>query len=247
MVLSVEEKIRYERQMMIAKWGESGQQKLKSATVFVAGAGGLGSPLLYYLAAAGIGTIRVCDFDSVELSNLNRQILHSSARMGMNKAESAKKTLHETNEFVVIQTITEKIHNANVTELIGTSDIIVDCLDNFETRHVLNKISVEKRIPLVHAGVEGFRGQITFLHPPETPCLACFIPREVKKEKFPILGATPGVIGALQAMEVMKYLAGMGETLKNRLLLFDGLSMEFSTIKLTRNPTCRVCRDFGKE
>jgi adenylyltransferase/sulfurtransferase len=246
-MLTIEEYIRYERQMMIAHCGESGQYKLKAATVFVAGAGGLGSPLLYYLAAAGIGTIRVCDFDSVEPSNLNRQILHSSSRIGMNKAESAKKTLHETNEFVETQTITEKIHNANAAKLIGSADIIVDCLDNFETRHVLNKISVEKRIPLVHAGVEGFRGQITFIHPPETPCLACFIPLEVKKEKFPILGATPGVIGALQAMEVIKYLTGMGETLKNRLLLCDGLSMEFSTIKLTRNPKCRVCRNIGKE
>lgn len=244
-MLKDEEKIRYERQMMLPRWGVEGQLKLKKAKVFIAGAGGLGSPLLYYLAAAGIGTLRVCDFDGVELSNLNRQILHSSKRIGQNKAQSAQLTLGETNEFVKIEAITEKIEKNNVAGLIGDTDIIVDCLDNFDTRHLLNKISYEKRIPLVHAGVEGFRGQITFLHPPETPCLACFIPRKVKKEKFPIVGATPGVLGALQAMEVIKHLTGIGETLKNRLLLFDGMSMEFSSIRLSKNPKCVVCGKAG--
>lgn len=236
-----EEKIRYQRQMMIPHWGDEGQHKLSSATVFVAGAGGLGSPLLYYLTVAGVGKLRVCDFDSIELSNLNRQILHSSRRIGMNKAESAKLTLCEANEHVEIETIYDKIEKTNAAKLVKDADIIVDCLDNFETRQVLNKVCVEKRIPLVHAGVEGFRGQITFLNPPETACLACFIPLKVKKEKFPIVGATPGVIGALQAMEVIKYLTGIGDTLKNRLLLFDGMTMEFSTIKLTQNPKCRIC------
>ncbi len=235
------EKIRYERQMMIPHWGEEGQKKLKSATAFVAGAGGLGSPLLYYLAVAGIGHLRVCDFDAVELSNLNRQILHTSERIGMNKAESAQTTLKKVNENIEIEIITEKIKKHNVNNLIDGADIIIDCLDNFDTRHLLNRASVELKIPFIHAGVEGLRGQITFLQPPETPCLACFIPLKIKKEKFPIVGATPGVLGSLQAMEAIKHLTGIGETLKNRLLLFDGMTMEFSTIKLTKNPKCSVC------
>ncbi len=235
------EKIRYERQMMIPHWGEEGQKKLTSATVFVAGAGGLGSPLLYYLAVAGIGHLRVCDFDAVELSNLNRQILHTSERIGMNKAESAQMTLKKANENIEIEIIKEKIEKHNVNNLVYGADIIIDCLDNFDTRHLLNRASVEMKIPFIHAGVEGLRGQITFLQPPETPCLACFIPMKVKKEKFPIVGATPGALGALQAMEAIKHLTGIGETLKNRLLLFDGITMEFSTIKLTKNPKCSVC------
>lgn len=241
MLLTSEEKIRYQRQMMIPHWDEEGQLKLKNSTVFIAGAGGLGSPLLYYLAVAGIGTLRVCDFDAVELSNLNRQILHSTSRIGMNKARSAQLSLGKANEHSTIEPIQEKIDKTNAAKLIGGADLIVDCLDNFDTRHILNRISVEMRIPLIHAGVEGFRGQITFLNPPHTPCLACFIPQKVKKEKFPIVGATAGILGTIQAMEAIKHLTGIGETLKNRLLLFDGTTMEFSAIKLTKNQKCSVC------
>ncbi len=243
-MLSSEEKIRYQRQMMIPQWGEEGQLKLKKSTVFIAGAGGLGSPLLYYLAVAGIGKIQICDFDAVELSNLNRQILHTTARIGRNKAESAQETLTPMNENIRVEIIKDKITKKNASKIIKDADLIIDCLDNFDTRHILNRISVETGKAMIHAGVEGFRGQITFLNPPQTPCLACFIPLKIKKEKFPIVGATPGVLGALQAMEAIKYLTGIGETLKNRLLLFDGITMEFSTIKLAQNPTCSICGKF---
>ncbi|MCX7678564.1 MAG: HesA/MoeB/ThiF family protein [Spirochaetes bacterium] len=241
MKLTEIEKLRYERQMMIKGWGEDGQRKLKQAKVFVAGAGGLGSSLLYYLTAAGIGTIRVCDFDRVELSNLNRQILHYAERIGMNKAESAKRTLQNINEHVHIEIVKEKIQKNNAKRLIGDSALIIDCLDNFDTRHVLNRIAVEMNKPYVHAGIEGFRGQVTFIHHPQTACLACFIPLKVKKVKFPVVGTTPGIMGTLQAMETIKYITGIGELLKNRLLVFDGLAMEFSFIKLTKNSRCPVC------
>ncbi len=240
-MLSQNELTRYGRQLIIRDWGVEGQEKLKSSTVFVAGAGGLGSPLLYYLTVAGVGHLRICDFDHIELSNLNRQILHPTDRVGKLKAESARESLGAANGDAEITVLTEKITAKNAEEIVGHADIIVDCLDNFEARHILNEVSVKRHIPMVHAGVEGFQGQMTFLHPPETPCLACFIPGKVKKEAVPVFGATPGVMGSLEAVEVIKHLTGLGETLKNRLLLYDGLAMSFSTIRLTRNPKCAVC------
>lgn len=241
MALSDREKKRYLRQMMIPNWGQEGQKKLKNATVFVAGAGGLGSAVLYYLTVAGIGTIRICDFDTVEISNLNRQIVHTSDRIGMNKALSAQVTLNHVNEHVKIETITEKITTQNARLLIENADIIIDCLDNFETRHALNKAAVENNKPFIHAGIEGFRGQITFLHPPHTPCLACFIPLKIRKQTFPVVGVTAGIIGTLEALEALKFLTGIGEILKNRLLLFDGFTMEFNFIALSKNPKCKIC------
>jgi len=240
-MLNEQELTRYGRQLSIQGWGIDAQEKLKKATVFIAGAGGLGSPLLYYLAVAGVGRLRVCDFDSIELSNLNRQILHPTARIGRAKAESAAETLAAANGDVAIEVIKEKITPKNAAALAGGADLIVDCLDNFDARHMLNRVSVEKRIPMVHAGVAGFQGQLTFLDPPATPCLACFIPAKVKKEPVPIFGATAGVIGSMQAVEVIKYLTGTGDNLRNRLLLYDGAAMTFSFIKLSRNPKCGVC------
>jgi len=240
-MLTRDELTRYGRQLSIRGWGKEGQEKLKSSTVFVAGAGGLGSPLLYYLAVAGVGRLRVCDFDVIDLSNLNRQILHPTGRVGGLKAESARDTLENANGDVAINAITDEITPKNAAGLVGDADLIVDCLDNFEARHILNRVSVEKKIPMVHAGVEGFQGQITFLDPPSTACLACFIPGKIKKEAVPIFGATAGVMGSLEAVEVLKFLTGTGENLRNRLLLYDGAAMTFSAIKLSRNPKCGVC------
>ena len=240
-MLNEREMMRYGRQLTIKDWGIDAQEKLKKATVFIAGAGGLGSPLLYYLAVAGVGRLRVCDFDTIELSNLNRQILHPTKNVGRLKAESAGETLAAANGDVWIDVVKEKITRKNAAGLVGDARLIIDCLDNFEARHLLNRVSVEKRIPMVHAGVAGFQGQITFLDPPATPCLACFIPSKVKKEPVPIFGATPGVMGSMEAVEAIKYLTGLGDNLRNRLLLFDGAAMTFSTIKLSRNPKCKVC------
>lgn len=232
---------RYSRQMMLAKWGEDGQRKIKNSSVFIAGAGGLGSPVALYLAAAGLGEIRICDDDSVELSNLNRQILHSDNRVGQLKALSAKQTLREMNPRLLINSFAERLKENNAERIIGKPDIVVDCLDNYPTRYLLNAYCVKYNIPLVHAAIWGLIGQITFIKSSETPCLKCIIPEAPPKEVFPVLGATSGVIGALQAMETLKYLTGIGECLKGRLLIFDGENMSFESIKVKRRPGCSVC------
>jgi len=237
---------RYSRQMLIDGWGESGQKKIKNAEVFIAGAGGLGSPVSIYLTVAGVGKINICDFDKLELSNLNRQILHCDKRIGINKAISAKETLALLNPTVEIREIQEKIDKENVDRLVGTSQIIVDCMDNFETRLILNESAIRKKIPFVYGSVWGMSGYLSFIKVPETPCLACLFPESPPKEKFPVVGPTPGVIGCLQALEVLKYLVGMGENLKNRLLIWEGKSMEFRKISIKPNKDCPVCGHLRK-
>ena len=240
-MLSKAEIIRYNRQLLINGWGNEAQERLKQSTVFVAGVGGLGSPLLYYLAVAGIGTLKICDFDKIDLSNLNRQILHTENEIGILKVDSAYNTLINANPNITIIKVNEKLGEKNTPKIVGDADIIVDCLDNFYTRQILNETSVKKSIPMIHAGVSGFIGQITFIHPPDTPCLACFFPDKAKKEITPIVGATAGILGSLQALEVIKYLTGIGENLKNKLLFWDGLEMNFKTIKLQKNCNCKIC------
>ena len=242
-MLSKDEIRLYTRHLGIPSWGASGQERLKKARVFVAGAGGLGSPVLYYMAASGVGNLVLCDCDRIDISNLNRQILHRFSRIGEPKSESARASLQELNPFISITSIDKKINSKNAGDLVAGSDLIIDCLDNFKTRHVLNRASVSLGIPMIHAGVSGFSGQMTFLHPPETPCLACFLPETDSKKMNYITGPTPGVMGSLQAIEAIKYLTGIGDTLKNRMLFWDGLSMEFEIISLKRNPGCKVCKN----
>lgn len=239
--LSAEEKQRYTRQMIIPNWGEETQRRLKASQVFIAGAGGLGSPVSFNLAVAGIGCIRICDFDAPELSNLNRQFLHDESRIGMNKAESARQTLSRLNPHVQVEAITEKIDEANVDRLVGDSALILDCMDNYPTRFVLNASAVRKGIPLVHGSIWGFEARVTFLHTPETACLSCIFKEAPPREVFPVLGATPGITGTIQAMEAIKYLAGVGSLLKGRLLCCDYLEMRFFEVKVRRDPHCSAC------
>lgn len=245
-MLSTDEMLFYSRQLGIPAWGAEVQEKLKNSKVFVAGNGGLGSPVLYYLTAAGIGTLFICDCDRVDITNLNRQIIHDFGNIGELKVDSAQQSLSRLNPFISIVPINKKITARNADALVGDAHIIIDCLDNFETRHVLNRVSVRRRIPMVHAGVAEFRGQMTFLNPPETPCLACFMNMKDRKArgKIQIAGATPGVMGSLQAVEAIKYLAGFGPSLKNKLLFWDGLSMKFETITIGKNKRCPACRNY---
>jgi len=239
-MITEEELIRYKRQLEISNWDIQTQQKLKNSSVFVAGAGGLGSPVLYYLAAAGVGHIKICDRDHVELSNLNRQILYSTADTGLWKSETASKKISILNDEIMITHFNSEA-GWGLYEEIKECDIIVDCLDNFESRHILNRISLQTGIPMMHAGVSEYYGQMTFLHPGETPCLACFIPEGIKKETMGIVGAMAGIVGSMQALEVIKYLTGTGDLLKNRLLYIDGKTMAVTTINMKKNPECKVC------
>jgi len=239
--LTDQDKTRYHRQMMIAGWGEEGQRKVKSARVLVAGAGGLGSPTSIYLAVAGVGHITICDSDSPELSNLNRQILHSDSRIGMSKAVSGQLTLRELNPSIQVTALPVRIHEGNVDDLVGDADVVLDCMDNYPTRYLLNECALRKGIPFVHASVWGLEGRLSFIHAPDTPCLRCIFPTAPPPAVFPVLGATPGMIGCLQAMEALKYLTGVGENLKGRLLVWSGADMDFDVYPVAKDPACPTC------
>jgi molybdopterin/thiamine biosynthesis adenylyltransferase len=243
--LTQDESVRYQRQMVLEGWGAAGQIKLKNSTVLIAGAGGLGSPVSIYLTVAGVGEIRICDADRVGLSNLNRQIVHTDASIGELKVASAAKTLRALNPTVNVVPVPDFLDQDSVERIVGQPDVVVDCLDNVETRYTLNSYCIKKGIPLVHGAVWGMLGQATFVQPPQTPCLRCLYPEVPPKEIFPVLGATPGVIGCIQATEVLKYLTGVGTTLKGTLLLFDGEDMTFTPLKLEREPDCPACGGLG--
>lgn len=230
---------RYARQTMI--FGEEGQEKLKNSKVFIAGAGGLGSPISIYLAVAGVGNIIMVDHDIVELSNLNRQILHGDTDINRKKTESAEETLTNLNSDINVNIITETITDENVLDLVGDSDLIIDAMDNFDTRHTLNKAAFELDIPYFHGAVSGFDGQATTIIPGKTACLNCIFPQSPPKSVFPIIGLTPGLIGVIQATEVVKYITGKGKLLENEILLWDGLKSEVEKVKTNKRPDCEVC------
>ena len=245
--MTPEEYTRYIRQLIIPGWGESAQSRLRESTVFVAGAGGLGSPTLLYLAAAGAGRIVICDIGAVELSNLNRQILHPTESIGRAKPDSAAAALRALNPHVEIVTHSLYVDDESIDKLAEGSDILVDCLDNFPSRYVLNRYAVRTRTPFVHAGVEGFSGQTTFIDPPETPCLNCIFPEEPSEagdeedRTIPIVGAAAGLVGCIEALEVVKHLTGIGSTLKGRILHFDGDMSKTFEFSVEKNPGCSVC------
>jgi adenylyltransferase/sulfurtransferase len=240
-MLTQDDLIRYDRQMMMPEFGREGQERLKSAKVFIAGAGGLGSPISIYLAVAGVGTLRIADHDNVELSNLNRQILHWNADMGKEKVDSAKQKLREINGSINIETTNESITDDNVLELTEGCDAIVDAMDNFETRYSLNRSAIKRRVPLFHGAINGLEGRAMTIIPGETACIRCMYHGPIESVKFPVLGVTPGLIGIIQVTEVIKYIVGMGELLKNRLLIYDGMDLTFKEFKVKRNPECEDC------
>ncbi len=241
-MLTAEERERYDRQIMLYGFGEEGQEKLKKARVFIAGAGGLGSTVAIYLAAAGVGTIRIADHDTVELSNLNRQVLHWDEDTGNQKVDSAAAKLRRLNRSIKIEAIAETITEANISHLVADSDLIVDAMDNLPTRYLLNRTAIKKDIPFFHGAVYGFEGRAMTIIPGKSACLNClYHGATVPEEKFPVIGVTPAVIGCIQAAEVIKYIVGFGELLTDRLLNFDGLKMTFTELKVRKDPNCEHC------
>ncbi len=247
--LNAEQKQRYSRHLLIPEVGVEGQAKLLDSKVLLIGAGGLGSPAALYLAAAGVGTIGIVDFDVVDLSNLQRQILHANDRIGEKKVESARKTINALNPDVTVVAHEEMLVADNVERIIAGYDVILDGTDTFETRYLLNDAAVAANIPVVHASVFRFEGQLTVFQPYEGPCYRCLYPTPPPPELAPgcsvagVLGVVPGIMGLLQANEVLKLLLGIGDTLAGRLLLFDALDGAFTELKLRRDPDCPACSD----
>jgi sulfur-carrier protein adenylyltransferase/sulfurtransferase len=241
---------RYSRHLLIPEVGEEGQQKLLDSRVLLIGAGGLGSPAGLYLAAAGIGTIGIVDDDAVDETNLQRQIVHSTERLGDSKADSAKRTIEALNPDVTVEVFKERLTSENADRILGEGwDVIVDGADNFPTRYLLNDASVWHRIPVVHGSIFRFEGQTTVFKPHEGPCYRCLFPQPPPPELAPscaeggVLGVLPGVIGSLQTNEALKLALGIGEPLVGRLLMFDALAGTFTEISLRRDPDCPVCGD----
>ncbi len=232
---------RYDRQLIIPGFGAEGQEKLKKASVAIAGAGGLGSVIAIYLAVAGIGRIRLIDSDKVEAANLNRQILHTEKDIGRNKVDSAREKLSALNSEITIDPVCEVIGDNNVFTLFDDCDVIVDALDNIPTRYLINKAAVHRSIPLVHGAVSGFQGRATTIIPGKTPCLACLYRKFLPKTVTPVIGVAPAVIGSIEATEVIKYITGLGELLLNRMLLYDGLCLKFTEVSLRKHPECAEC------
>jgi adenylyltransferase/sulfurtransferase len=232
---------RYDRQIMIKELGRKGQEKLKKAKVFIAGAGGLGSPISIYLAAAGVGVIKIADHDRAELSNLNRQILHWEEDVGKKKTDSAREKIGKLNSTIKLEVTNETINEKNVLKMVDGFDAIVDAMDNFSTRYILNMAAIQKGIPFFHGAVSGFEGRVMTIIPGRTACLRCMYHGELPEEKIPVLGATPAVIGSIQAMEVIKYITKTGRLLADRLLIYDGLDQEFNEFRVKRNPDCEHC------
>lgn len=248
-VLSKEQKTRYSRHLLIPEVGAEGQARLLGSKALFIGAGGLGSPALLYLAAAGVGTLGIVDFDVVDLSNLQRQIVHTTDRVGRKKVESAAETVRALNPDVTVVPHEEMLTEANVERLIAGYDVILDGTDTFETRYTLNDAAVRAGIPVVHASVFRFEGQLTVFIPNEGPCYRCLYPSPPPPELAPgcsvagVLGVVPGTMGLLQATEALKVLLGIGDTLAGRLLIYDALDATFSELRLRRDPHCPACGD----
>jgi molybdopterin/thiamine biosynthesis adenylyltransferase len=240
--------LRYSRHILLDEIGIEGQQKILEARALVIGAGGLGSPAAMYLASAGIGQLTIIDNDTVDLTNLQRQIAHTTARVGHAKAESARDTLQAINPDITVTALVERADDARLAELVAQHDVVLDCTDNFKTRHAVNRACVAHRVPLVSGAVIRFDGQISVFDPRtgEQPCYSCLFPQDqpfedVACSTMGVFAPLVGVVGAMQAAEALKLLMGVGEPLSGRLLLLDGLRMEWTSIQIGRNAACPVC------
>jgi molybdopterin/thiamine biosynthesis adenylyltransferase len=244
---TAEQQIRYSRHFLLPEVGESGQAKLLASKVLLIGAGGLGSPAALYLAAAGVGTLGIVDMDVVDLSNLQRQILHTNDRIGMPKVESARKTINALNPDVKVIEYRERLSSENALEIFRQFDVIVNGCDNFPTRYLANDACVFLGKPLVDGAIWQFEGQATVFHPPTGPCYRCLFPEPPPPGAVPscaeagVLGVLPGLVGSVQALETIKILLGKGRTLLGRMMHFDTLSAEVRILKLRRDPNCVVC------
>ncbi len=245
--LTAEQRERYSRHLLIPEIGVEGQLKLLDARVLLLGAGGLGSPTALYLAAAGVGTLGIVDDDDVDLSNLQRQVIHSTQRIGIPKVESAEETIHALNPNVDVVKYPVRLNAHNIVEIIDGWDVIVDGVDNFPTRYLLNDASVRLRIPVVSASILGFDGQLSVFKPYEGPCYRCLFREPPPAELAPscgangVLGVLPGTMGLLQATEVVKLILGIGEPAIGRLLLYDALGATLTEVKVHRDPECPIC------
>ncbi len=251
--LTADQRERYSRHLLVPEIGFEGQMKLLDSKVLLLGAGGLGSPTALYLAAAGVGTMGIVDDDVVDLSNLQRQVIHTNERIGMPKVDSAEQGIHDINPGVEVVKYQTRLDASNILEIIEGYDVIVDGVDNFPTRYLLNDASVRLKIPVVSASILGFDGQLSVFAPYEGPCYRCLYPTPPPAELAPscgangVLGALPGIMGVLQAIEVVKLVTGSGEPLIGRLLLYEALGTTFTNLKLRRDPDCPICsRDPGE-
>jgi len=248
MNLTEEQNKRYSRQLVMKEIGESGQKKLLSSSVLVIGAGGLGSPALMYLASAGVGTIGIADADEVDVSNLQRQVIHYCADIGKAKVESAKEKIKSLNPDVSVKTYKTYVNSGNITELISDYDFVLDCTDNFSSKFLINDYCVKTEKPFCHAGVVGFEGQLMTYIPHKSPCYRCVFEEEPKAGDVPlpkeigVISAACGVIGSLQAMEAIKFLLSKGKLLSGYMLIYNALNSSFRKIKLPKhNPNCMAC------
>src|SRR3954471_24165875 len=251
--LTPEQRNRYQRHVLLPEVDVEGQLKLLDAKVLLLGAGGLGSPAALYLAAAGVGTVGIIDMDVVDESNLQRQILHNLDRVGDRKVDSAKKTLTLLNPDVNVVAHDTRLDASNVVELLSQYDIVVDGADNFPSRYLLNDASLKTGTPVVHGSIFRFEGQATVFKPHDGPCYRCFLPEPPPAEMAPscaeagVLGVLPGIIGSIQAMEAIKLILGIGDSLSGRLLAYDALEESFRTFKVNRDPDCPACGENAGE
>jgi len=244
--------LRYSRHILLPQLGIEGQEKFRRSRALIVGAGGLGSPVALYLASAGVGTLTICDNDAVDLTNLQRQIVHRNDSIGSPKAESAQRTLAAINPEVTVNALVERIAGARLELLVLESDIVLDCSDNFTTRHAINRACVAHRKPLVSGAGVRFDGQIAVfdLRDTQSPCYHCLFPEHGDNEDMPcavmgVFAPLTGIIGSMQAAEALKLLAGIGASLAGRLLLLDALAMEWHTVRLKRDPACVACGTRG--
>jgi molybdopterin/thiamine biosynthesis adenylyltransferase len=246
-MLNDDELLRYSRQIMLPEMDVAGQEALRSATALVVGLGGLGSPVSMYLAAAGIGKLILVDHDQVDLSNLQRQIVHGTSDVGADKVASAKAALSQLNPLCQVQAESVKLVAENGSDLVARADIILDCSDNFSVRFLLNRLSVEHKVPLVSGAAIRFDGQVSVYDPNNTlsPCYHCLFDEtgdeDLRCATNGVLAPLVGVVGAIQATEAIKQLCGLGCTLVGRLLIVDAMSMQFRDVKVKKNPHCVVC------